>query len=266
MLRKTILRITIDRNGVPYFLLILGLVALFSSVFFSSYFQAFVGLGLTFWGALFLFVKPGKFMKLELLGPISISALVNIEEMLTEVETGSTGIYLPPNRLKDCTSSLVFIPTGSNQPLPTTKERQNKTLKIRNPPGFLITPPGLGLSRFFEKELKRQFNEMTLEHLQIQLPKLFDGLQITKHMDIRLEENKITVVMINHIFEKLCKEAAKLEKTHKTVGCHLSSALACAFAKATGKPIIIVAEETSPDATTTIRFQVLEDQQLAVSV
>jgi hypothetical protein len=179
--------------------------------------------------------------------------------MLANAKANSQGIYLPPNRLQDYTSSLVFIPTKPDQVLPTTKETNLKELETKNPTGLLITPPGLALSKLFEKELKKPFTETSLEDLQTQLPKLFDELQITKHLNIQLEDNTITVKIANHVFEDLCKETAKLELTHKTVGCPLSSALACAFAKASGKPIVIEKEETGPEETTTIQYKVLED-------
>ena len=240
-------------------LLMLGLIALLFSALFSSYVLAFIGLGLTFWGSLFLYIKSTKYVKLDLLNSTSLSTLINIEKILANVKANSQGIYLPPKRLQDYTSSLVFVPTEPNQALPTTKETNPKDLETKNPTGLLITPPGLALSKLFEKELKKPFTETSLEDLQSQLPKLFDELQITKHLAIRPQDNNIRVTIRNHVFEDLCKETAKLELTHKTVGCPLSSALACAFAKATGKPIVIEKEETSPDKTTTIQYKVLED-------
>jgi hypothetical protein len=70
--------------------------------------------------------------------------------------------------------------------------------------------------------------------------------------------------MNNHIFEDLCKETRKLEKTHETIGCPLSSAFACILAKATGKPVTIEKEETLPDATIRIQYTVLEDLQMQI--
>jgi hypothetical protein len=256
--RKMIVRLT-AYNTVPYLLLTLGLIALLSSAFVSSYVLAFIGLGLTFWGSLFLYIKSTKYVKLELLTSTSLSSLINVEKILANAKTNSQGIYLPPKRLQDYTSSLVFVPAEPNQGLPTTKETNPKDLETKNPTGLLITPPGLALSKLFEKELKKPFTETSLEDLQTQLPKLFDQLQITKHLTIQPQNNNVTVTIRNHVFEDLCNETAKLELTHKTVGCPLSSALACAFAKATGKPIVIENEETNPDETTTIQYKVLED-------
>jgi len=245
--------------AIPFLMLLLGLVSLLMSFLFGSYILAFIGLGLTFWGALFLYIKPRKYVMLELLTSTSLSTLANIEKMLENVKASSQGIYLPPKRLQDYTSSLVFVPTKPDQALPTTKETNPKELETQNPAGLLITPPGLALSKLFEKELKKPFTETRLEDLQTQLPKLFDELQITKHLNIQLQDSIITVRITNHVFEDLCNETAKLELTHKILGCPISSAFACVFAKATGKPIVIEKEETLPDETTQIQYTVLED-------
>jgi len=253
-----IVRITAS-NPIAYSMLLLGLVALLGSILSSSYVLAFIGLGLTFWGALFPYIKPAKYVKLELLNATSLSTLTNMERILSNAETAFKGIYLPPNRLEDYTSSLVFIPAKPNQPLPTSKETNPQELQSQNPEGLLLTPPGLALSKLLEKENRKPFTETSLEVLQKQLPKLLDTLQITKNTTVQTEGNTVIIEMTNHIFEDLCKETRKLEKTHETIGCPLSSALACILAKATGKPVTIEKEETLPDATTRVQYTLLED-------
>lgn len=256
--RKMVVQVN-AQNTVSYSLLFLGLVALAFFVLYNTYILAFVGLGLTMWGALFLYIKPTKYVKSDLLNITSFSTLVNIEKLLTDTNANSAGIYLPPKRLQDYTSSLAFVSTKPNQPLPTTKETDTQKLEIKDPAGLLITPPGLALSKLLEKELKRSFTETSIKDLETRLPPLFDRLEITKHLSVQHEENGVTVNVRNSVLDDLCRQTAKLEKTHKTLGCPLSSALACIFAKATGKPISIEAEETGPDESTTIHFKILED-------
>lgn len=240
-------------------LLIIGSLMLTLSFIYISSTAALVGLGLTFWGALFLYIKPTKYVKLELLNAASSSTLVNIERILANSETNLKGIYLPPNRLADYTSSLIFIPAKPNQSLPKAKETNPQQLQSKNPKGLFITPPGLALSKLLEKELKKPFTETSLRDLQRQLPKLLEELQITKNTTIQNEGNLVIIEMKNHVFENLCEETRKLKRTHETVGCPLSSALACVLAKATGKPVTIEKEETLPDKTTQIQYTVLED-------
>jgi hypothetical protein len=130
------------RDTVPYVLLLLGLASLFTSVFFSSYVLAFIGLGLTFWGALFLYIKSTKYVKLELLNAASSSSLGNIERILVTTETDLKGIHLPPKNLVDYTSSLVFIPARPNQPLSIFGRNRSERTSFHEPFRALNNSPG----------------------------------------------------------------------------------------------------------------------------
>jgi len=68
------------------------------------------------------------------------------------------------------------------------------------------------------------------------------------------------VEITEHVFSDINKETEKLSKTHGTMGSPLSSAIACALAKATGKPVVIEKEEQSQDGKTTeIRYRLMEE-------
>jgi hypothetical protein len=244
---------------VPCALLALGLVSLLISTFSTSYELAFIGLGLTFWGALLLYLTPTKHVRLELLTASASSSLINIEKTLTNTQFHGKGIYLPPKRLKDYTSSLIFIPAQPGEPLPTPEGSETENLHSNDPNGIFLTPPGLGLSKLFEKKLGKSFTETDLEDVQKDLPKLFEKLEIAKNMYVHMEDNVVTVELGNHIFKGLCEETRKLEKTHETVGCPLSSAVACALAKASGKPVIIEKEMQNLDGSTKIQYRLLEE-------
>jgi hypothetical protein len=244
---------------VPYTMLLLGLVSLAASAFYSSYVLTLGGLGLTFWGALLLYLTPTKYVKLELLNATASSNLANTEKILSSTETTSRGIYLPPKRLKDYHSSLVFIPRKASDPLPKREETDKEKLHMENPSGLLLTPPGLALSRLFENRLRTSFTETDFSYLQRRLPRLFEELEITKNLSIHVEGNIVTVEVTNYIFKDLCEETRKLSKTHEAVGCPFSSAIACALAKAAGKPVTIEKEMQNFDGSTRITYRLLED-------
>lgn len=246
-------------DATPFLMLLLGLVSLFESFLFGSYILAFIGLGLTFWGALFLYLKPSKYVRLELLTASSSSSLINMERMLANAGSDLKGIYLPPKRLEDYTSSLLFVPATANQPLPTTASTNPAASGSQNPLGLFITPPGLALSKLFEKHLGKSFTETKLENLQTLLPKLFEELEITKSITVNIENDTVTIQMRKHIFEEICDETRKQEKTHQTAGCPITSAIACILAKTTGKPITIENDNRTPDKTTVIKYKIMED-------
>jgi uncharacterized protein YuzE len=248
-------------NIIAYVMLALGAVSLASSVFYASSILAFIGLGLAFWGALLLYITPTRYVKLDLLNAIAPSTLVNIEKMLTILKLNEKGIYLPPKYLKDFESGLIFIPSKANQKLPKPEEIDEEKLYSENPAGLFLTPPGLALSKFFEKELGTSFTKTDINYIQNNLPKLLiEDLEIAEDVEIEAMGDLITVKITKHIFNEICEETKKLPKTHEALGCPLTSAIACALAKATGKPIIIEKEEQVEDGETTkIQYRIMED-------
>jgi hypothetical protein len=246
-------------KAVAFLMLVLGLFSLSTSVLYSSYVAAFIGLGLTFWGALLLYLVPSKRVRLDLFTATASSTLADIDKILTNTDSALKGVYLPPKLLEDYCSSLVFVPSNPTAALPKREEVNDEDrLYSKKPVGLYLTPPGLALSRLFEKELNVSFKETDLNYLQRELPKLFERLDISRNTNMKAIGTTVTITIAKHIFRDLCEETGKLKRTHETVGCPLSSALACALAKATGKPVTIQKEEIASDQTTTIQYSVQE--------
>lgn len=240
-------------------MLLLGFISLLASALFDSYVTAFVGLGLAFWGALLLVLTPTKYVKLELLTAASSSQAANTEKMLNLAETNHKGVYLPPKLLQDYLSSLIFVPATDNEALPKREEIPEEKA-LGTPHGLFLAPPGLALSRLFEEKLGKPFTELNLNRLATELPSLLDELGITKTAFMNVEGGKVTFGTGNYIFKNLCLETRNFQRTHETVGCPFSSAIACALAKASGKPVTIENEELGPNnETTTIHYRILEE-------
>jgi len=246
---------------VAYGMLGVGSTLIATSLFYGSSLSAIMGLALTFWGAILLYVVPGKHVPLELLNAAAASTMVNVEKVLNESEIKGTGVYLPPKYLEDFESSLVFIPKETGNRLPSSQEVDAGKLHSGSPNGVFLTPPGLALSKLFEKELGMSFTKADLNVLKKELPRLLiEDLGIAEDVEIESQGNIMTIEVTNNIFNKLCDETRKLEKTHAAVGCVFSSALACAIAKATGKPVVIQKEELlNKGKTTRIEFHTLEE-------
>jgi hypothetical protein len=244
---------------IALMMLVLGLVSLLGSAAYNSYVASVIGLGLTFWGALLLYLVPSKRVRLDLLTATGTSSFADIERILTTSGSTAKGVYLPPKLLEDYQSSLVFVPATAEAALPKREEVDTEKLYSKKPDGIYLTPPGLALLRLFEKELNVSFTGTDLKYLQKELPRLFEKLEISKDTNIEANGTTATVRITKHIFIHLCEETAKLRRANETLGSPLSSALACVLAKATGKPIVIQKEETTQDQTTTIEYRMLED-------
>ena len=242
---------------VSWFLLALGLIAL-----------AFIGLGLTFWGALTLYITTEKYVKEILLNSTLLPTLANMDKILTELGYEGKAVYLPPKYLKDPETSKVYIPKNKNTRLPTPEEIQQKEDKtfLKNPEASLITPPGISLSKLLEQTLGTSFTKVKLENLQKNLSKLFiEDLEIAENLEIQtkpsIADKKLTdsvsliqskndtiqIKITNSIYDGVCKEARKLTHICGSIGCPICSAIACAIAKASGKPVTIEKTESTED-------------------
>lgn len=233
---------------IGYMLLLFGAMALMVSVIYVSSILAFIGLGLTFWGALFLFIRPTKLMKVSLLDSTAVSSLITLDHIIDELNYEGKAVYLPPRYLKGLKGGTIFIPSKKEIIIPPVEEVAEEKVFLKNPQGICLTPPGVGLVNLYEKELGKDFTKVNLNYLQNNLPKLFiEGLEITEGLEINVEANRIQVKIIGSIYKNFCNEVRKLSNVCNSIGCPLCSSIACALTRAIGKPIIIKKTDLSKD-------------------
>lgn len=245
---------------IIFIMLFLGIGIVAVSAFYASPFLAILGVAITFWGAILLYVTPSKLVPLTLLNVSAEAAVANIERLISELNLSEKGVYLPPKNLKNIESSLVFIPETPKTLLPTPEETNEKQLTNKKT-GALVTPPGSALSSLFEEALGFSFTKTTLKQIQNKLPKLLvDDLEIAENAEIQIRRNTVTLEITGSILDEICRQTDSQPKTHMQVGCLLSSAIACALAKATGKPVTIQKETRNQETKTTkIKYQILEE-------
>jgi hypothetical protein len=241
------------------FMLTLGVLSVIVSAFYASSFLAILGGAIIFWGAILLYITPSKHVPLTLLNASAEAAAANIERLISELNLSEKGVYLPPKNLKNIDSSLVFIPETLKTPLPTPEETNEKLL-TNEKTGAFITPPGSALSRLFEEELGFSFTKTDLNQIQNKLPKLLvEDMELAENAEIQIQGNTVTLEITGSILNEICRQTDSQPKTHKQVGCLLSSAIVCALAKATGKPITIQNETRNQETKTThIEYEILE--------
>jgi len=245
---------------VAYTLLLLGTIALVISILYSSSILAFIGLGLTLWGALLLFIKPTKYVKASLLDSTVISSLRTVDQMIKDLDYEGKAIYLPPRYFKQLKGGKVFVPSKENSSIPPAEEIAEEEIFLKNPKGICLTPPGLGLANLYEKELRKDFAKVDLNYLQNNLPKLFiEDLEIAENFELTTEDNVIQAKITGSIYKSLCEEARKLSRIGQSIGCPLCSSIAIALTRATGSAVIIEKIEESKDGKTIeANFRLLE--------
>lgn len=248
-------------NIVSLTLLGTGIAGLIASVLFSSSILALVGLGLTFWGAIFLYIRAGEYIEEALLDKTIFPSLATLNQMIAELGFKGQAVYLPPEYLKDFESSKVFIAKQKRTKIPTPEQIQKEEDKmfVTNPEGVLLTPPGAALTGFFEKTLDKSFTKVDLRYLERRMPKLLvEDLEIAENVEIENKKSKVYVKMENSIYKNMHVEAEKFLNVRGSIGCPICSAIACAIAKAAGKPVIIERDQTSEDGRIiTIEYRLL---------
>jgi hypothetical protein len=242
-------KVTVLMIGI---VLMTGVVMIVLSTLNNISFLAILGVSVSFWSMLLLFFTPTKHAFLSLLKASASASGSNIERSLIEFDLAEKGIYLPPQNLRNFESSLVFVPKTLGATLPTSDETSDK-LFTEKKTGLFFTPPGLALSKMFENELGLSFRKISLPQMQSLIKKLFHNLKFAEDAQIQIQGKTITLEVTGSIFNTLCSETRNSQpRTHKQVGCIIASAFACAFAKASDKPITIQKDTLNPDTKTLI--------------
>ncbi len=234
-----------------------GVLALVYSIISQSQVLAFIGLGLTFWGALFYLVRPVAYVRGSLLSTTATTFYQTIDRIIRDLNCKGKPIYYPPypkgaylpQHLKGLKETITFIPVDTEQTAPSIEEMAQSKFITKNPRGVILIPPGSSFLDQFEILLRTDITKMSLEDLSTSLPQLIlENFQLAKEIEIKTENNQITLKITDSIYKNLYRDETL--KSVTLLGDPLVSAIACTIAKATGKQVTIQTLNTSPDAKT----------------
>lgn len=249
---------------IHYFFFSAGVASLTFSIIYNSPIVALIGLGLVFWGAVFLYIRPDRQVKAILLGKTMLPSLAGLCQIVTELGYKSQGIYLPPKYFSGFESSKVYLTRGGvmELPSPTITQNEESKLFLNEPDAVLVDPPGAELARLFEKTLGTSFTRVDLQYLQQTMPRLLiEDLEIAHDVEVETEKSKVFVKIKDSVYKDLCEDTMKLPGIRDSMGCPLCSAIACALAKATGKPVTIERQDTSGgDKDIEVEYRILEEE------
>jgi len=248
-------------NTVAYVLVLIGACSLVFSVVWTSQILAFIGLGLTFWGALLLYARPKRYVASELVDSTAISAVRALGQIVGNLGYVGTPIYLPPMTLKDIKDSRMFLPAKNETTIPTGETVAKGTIMVEDPEGILLVPPGLGLANLFEEKLGVRFVEVDLDYLKTNLPRiLIEQLELVEGVEVQEEGDAVQVKMEGSAYASLCTQIKKETETSTRFGCPLCSAIAVMLSRTTHRPVIIEQEELSKDKKTTVtQYRILPE-------
>jgi hypothetical protein len=228
---------------VGFFLLGVGMVVLVASIVFASTISAFIGLGLTFWGMLALFIQPKRYVKSDLMNATAISSLRTVDKMMQVMGYGEKGVYIQAG---DSDRAIVFVPSEPFSMIPEVSDVEDKTF-LSNPKGLLVPPPGLALAALIENKLGFKLKNCGIEALVRSLPKvLVEDLEIVRDVEIEVNKDTVRFKLYDSIYSDFCSEVRETSR-RCGLGCPMCSALASILTIATGRPVLYEEDRTSGD-------------------
>ena len=106
--------------------------------------------------------------------------------------------------------------------------------------------------------MEKDLTSLQLSDLSEVLPPIIvENLQLAKEIEMKAEGNQVYVSMLNPAYRSLY--ASEDLKSIRFLGCPLTSAIACAIAKSTGKIVTVQKIDFSQeDQTVKVQYQILE--------
>jgi hypothetical protein len=226
---------------------VFGVLSIVSSVYSSSQILAFTGLGLTFWGVLFLLIQPKSYVEGNLLISTAYPEYSTIDRIINDLECEEKAYYIPsypndaavPEHLKGLKDPVVFISTEKSFHMPSIEDiSQGKFLLPQNK-GTLITPPGISLLKQIEKKMNANLTGVGISDVCEVLPRvILENFAIAKDLTMNIEEERTHLTIKDSIYKNLYLSDNASKSVH-FLGCPIASAIACLLAQASGKIVTI---------------------------
>jgi hypothetical protein len=242
---------------------------------------AFIGLGLAFWGSILLYVQNQDYVPAKILDASLPPLTEALDETIEMLGYMGDPVYLPPKYFENPEDTKIFIPKQKTSAYPTPEETAQSEHQAATPRGLLLTPPGFSLCRLFEKTLETSFTRVDLQYIEKYFPKLLvEDLEIAKNVEInsgiiarpenealeltgassnKPETNRFQIKITTSPYENTFYKGFQKPTG---IGSPLISAIACAIAKATGRPTSIDKQEITPNGETiTVEYTFKEETE-----
>jgi len=262
-------------------MLLLGTISLTASIGYNSSILAFIGLGLVFWGAILLYIKPAEYARKTLMEAVLSPSLTTLNQMIQDLGYKGDATYLPPKYFANPENTKIYISKYKHTNIPTPEQIQNYENQpiARTTQGLLITPLGIQLVKLLEESLGTSFIKTDLKNLQQKLPKLIiEDLEIAENLEIQeqngqterkedpsasgtqMKNTTIHAKISRPIFGNMLKDAEDPTQLASSITCPVCSAIAMAITKATGKPVRITDTKSSEDGNVIeTTYEIIED-------
>jgi hypothetical protein len=241
-----------------------GALLLVYAIFMELQVAAFIGLGLTFWGAVLALARSGKYVESSLLDSSARASYATIDRMINDLKYSGQGYYIPaypkdvflPDYLKNLRDPVVYVSENFNGKPPVDESASGKFISSQNR-GFFISSPGSGVISEIEKQLSLDISKISLGELCEVLPRcLTENLNLARNAEVKLLPDGATFKAVGILYESLYNPETR-PKSVNMLGCPVVSAVACALAKSSGKAVAIKEQLPLPGNSVSVTFSFL---------
>jgi hypothetical protein len=226
-------------SEVAYILLALGLIFSALAVMHSHNVSAYIGIALTFWGALLLYVKPTNYIRKEILEKSIEGFMTDMEHILEKLNFSGIPKYVSQGTLAGFKKVKIVLTKTDLSQLPSDEQLSDDRMFLDEPPTMILTPPGFELSKLIEQELNVDLLSITISDLLKYLEKaLVEGLEIAKSFKAEFHDNIVQAIIQETTFDAIIKQINK-NGILKYIGDPLISAVACTLVLNTRQMIVI---------------------------
>jgi hypothetical protein len=245
--------------------LVSGIALFIFSIFVVSQIICVFGLGLIFWGGLFLLITPVKFVEGSFVITETLPAYMTMDRMFNEFNSKNEAYNIPPfprdiylpQHLEGLKEMVTFIPAEETSGIVEIEDIARGKFIIEKPKGLLITSPGKGLVEKIEQKRDADFAKLSFEELGDAMPALLNEFCLAEKITMDTNENDVKIQIYGSLYKDLYNPKYNL-KSINLLGCPLVNAAGCLIAKSTGKLTMIQEIKTSPDGkATTVTFRII---------
>ncbi len=223
-----------------------GGASLITSYFHDSLILTVIGLGLTFWGALFLYITHVRTVPEDIISAMPISMIKALDKLLAELGYNGRCNFIYPRSLGGLTKGYIFL--SAENSVPDNNELMREIVFHNNPKGILLPAPSHSMVDLYEKILDLNFALADMKYLAQNLPKLLvEDLKLADQMSMTHNGNSVRVNIVGRSLAALCDNITRNTVNGERLGCPICSSLALVFAKTSGRPVLIKSSKASTE-------------------
>ena len=227
----------------------IGAGCLIISYLSSSVIVTFIGLGLTLWGLLLLYISQPRSIPRKVFDVVYFSMLKSIDAIADGLYHGDSVIHFYHANRNGLAQGYIYFTHKPNGAVRNYVQLNSQEISQNDLDGTFILSPSQGLLDLFEKELNVNLAKIDFPFLERTLPDmLVEELKLVDYFLIEANDDDTFAIRFSgEPSVHLCRLINEKSKIGYRIGCPICGMLALALSKSTGRPIRIKQTITEGD-------------------